>query len=424
MPQPESRIKMHMQTTYEKKQLWIILLIVLISFIGSSIAYPILPPLFLHATDQLIISPEWSETGRRLLLGLTLAIFPLGQFIGSPILGRNSDVYGRKKILIISLAGSMLGYVLTVISFEINSFWLLLFSRFLTGFMEGTFAVARAFASELTTINKYVSFGRINSMAGIGYIIGPIIGGLLSNSHMIPWFSWSFPFTVAALASVITLGLAWWKLPEHKTLGIPQKESILKQLNIIRQFKLLFQHHPHLKPLLIISTLFTFAVDMFYEFGPVYLAGKWLMSPSMIAVYNGALSASLAIGASWLPHHLSKHLPIHKIIILAMLTTTLIFAAMITFQNPIAMFLFFALIGFSITSVVTTLTIHISNRAQASKQGEVMGAQLSLRTLGDAIICFAGGLMIVLSIILPIVLCCLTALAASILCLFFLKPKS
>ena len=415
---------MHTQTTYEKKQLWIILLIVLISFIGSSIAYPILPPLFLHATDQLIISPEWSETGRRLLLGLTLAIFPLGQFIGSPILGRNSDVYGRKKILIISLAGSMLGYVLTVISFEINSFWLLLFSRFLTGFMEGTFAVARAFASELTTINKYVSFGRINSMAGIGYIIGPIIGGLLSNSHMIPWFSWSFPFTVAALASVITLGLAWWKLPEHKTLGIPQKESILKQLNIIRQFKLLFQHHPHLKPLLIISTLFTFAVDMFYEFGPVYLAGKWLMSPSMIAVYNGALSASLAIGASWLPHHLSKHLPIHKIIILAMLTTTLIFAAMITFQNPIAMFLFFALIGFSITSVVTTLTIHISNRAQASMQGEVMGAQLSLRTLGDAIICFAGGLMIVLSIILPIVLCCLTALAASILCLFFLKPKS
>lgn len=423
MLQPGSRIKMQ-QTTHEKKQLWIILLIVLISFIGSSIAYPILPPLFLQATDQLIISPEWSETGRRILLGLTLAIFPLGQFIGSPILGRNSDFYGRKKILIISLAGSMLGYVLTVISFEINSFWLLLFSRFLTGFMEGTFAVARAFASELTTINKYVSFGRINSMAGIGYIIGPIIGGLLSNSHMIPWFSWSFPFTVAALASVITLGLAWWKLPEHKTLGTPQKESILKQLNIIRQFKLLFQYHPHLKPLLIISTLFTFAVDMFYEFGPVYLAGKWLMSPSMIAVYNGALSASLAIGASWLPHHLSKHLPIHKIIILAMLTTTLIFAAMITFQNPIVMFIFFALIGFSITSVVTTLTIHISNSSQATMQGEVMGAQLSLRTLGDAIICFAGGLMIVLSIILPIVLCSLTALTASILCLFFLKPKS
>ncbi|RUR21749.1 MFS transporter [Legionella qingyii] len=413
---------MVMQLTQERKQLWIILLIVLISFIGSSIAYPILPPLFLHSSDQLIISPQWSENSRRILLGLTLAIFPLGQFIGSPILGRSSDLYGRKKILIISLLGSTLGYLLTVISFWTNCFWLLLFSRFLTGFMEGTFAVARAFASELTTINKFVSFGRINSMAGIGYIIGPIIGGLLSNSQAVLWFSWSFPFTVAAVASITTLGLAWWKLPEHKILRQPEKESILSKLNIIRQFKLLFQNHPHLIHLLIISTLFTFAVDIFYEFGPVYLAGKWSMSPGMIAGYNAVLSAALALGASWLPQHLSKRMPIHKIIILAMVATTLIFAAMVAFQSPSIMILLFGLIGFSITSVTTTMTIHISNRSHTAIQGEVMGAQLSLRTLGDAIICFIGGLLIVVSIILPIILCCITALIASILCLVYLKP--
>lgn len=410
------------QATQEKKQLWIILLIVLISFIGSSIAYPIFPPLFLQSTDQLIISPEWSDTSRRILLGLTLAIFPLGQFIGSPILGRNSDIYGRKKILVISLVGSLLGYVLTVIAFWTHCFWLLLFSRFLTGFMEGTFAVARAFAAELTTINKYVSFGRINTMAGIGYIIGPIIGGLLSNPNIVSWFSWSFPFTFAALASITTLGFTWWKLPEHKIMHQPEKESILSQLNIIRQFKLLFLNHPHLIHLLIISTLFTFAVDMFYEFGPVYLAGKWSMSSGMIALYNAALSAALALGASWLPYHLSKRLPIHKVITLAMMSTALIFAAMIAFQYPFAMFLFFALIGFSITSVTTTMTIHISNRSHTAIQGEVMGAQLSLRTLGDAIICFAGGLLIVLSISLPIIICCITALIASLMCLLYLKP--
>lgn len=408
--------------TQEKKQLLIILLIVFISFIGSSIAYPILPPLFLHATDQLIISPEWSDTSRRIFLGVTLAVFPLGQFIGSPILGRNSDVYGRKKILVISLMGSMLGYLLTVIAFWTNCFWLLLFSRFLTGFMEGTFAVARAYASELTTISKFISFGRINSMAGVGYIIGPIIGGLLSNPNIVSWFSWSFPFTVAALASIITLGLAWWKLPEHKILQQPEREALLSQLNIIRQFKLLFQNHPHLLHLLVISTLFTFAVDMFYEFGPVYLAGKWLMSSGMIALYNGVLSAALASGAVWLPRHLSKRLPVHKIIIAAMLSTTLIFAAMLVFQYPVSMFVFFALIGFSITSVITTLTIHISNVSHTAIQGEVMGAQVSLRTLGDAIICFAGGFLIVFSLILPIILCCLIALTASVLCLIYLKP--
>jgi MFS transporter, DHA1 family, tetracycline resistance protein len=409
--------------TQEKKQFWIILLVVAISFIGSSIAYPIFPPLFLQSTNQLMVSAEWSETSRRIFLGLTLAIFPLGQFIGSPILGRNSDLYGRKKVLVISLTGSVLGYLLTVISFWTNCFWLLLFSRFLTGFMEGTFAVARAFVSDLSTINKFVGFGRLNTMAGIGYIIGPIIGGLFSNSNLVPWFSWSFPFTFAALVSIITLGLAWWKLQEHKTLGTAKKESILSQLNIIQQFRLLFRNNPHLIHLLIISTLFTFSVDMFYEFGPVYLAGKWSMSPSMIAVYNAGLSAALALGASWLPYHLSKHMPMQKVITLAMMTTTLIFAAMIAFQYPMSMFLFFALIGFSITSVTTTMTIHISDRSHATIQGEVMGAQLSLRTLGDAIICLIGALLIVASIILPIVLCCIMSLMATILCLVYLKPN-
>ncbi|WP_115705341.1 MFS transporter [Legionella sainthelensi] len=412
---------MDTQINQEKKQLWIILLIVLISFLSSSIAYPIFPPLFLQSTSHSIIGTEWSETGRRILLGFTLAIFPLGQFIGAPILGKNSDLYGRKKILIFSLAGSVVGYLLTVLSFWINCFWLLLLSRFLTGFMEGTFAVARAYASELTTINKFVSFGRLNSMAAIGYIIGPVIGGLLSDSKIIPWFSWSFPFTIAALASVVTLALACWKLPEHKGQSLSTKESVWDQLNIVRQFWILFQNNPHLKHLLLISTLFTFAVDIFYEFGPVYLAGKWLMSPAMIAIYNAALSATLALGASWLPRHLSKHIPVPKVITLSMMATALIFICMIAFPYRIPMFLFFALIGFSITSVTTTMTIHISNKAHATIQGEVMGAQLSLRTLGDAVICLFGGLLIVVSLILPIILCCITALIASALCMLYLK---
>ncbi|KTD60372.1 transporter of the major facilitator superfamily (MFS) [Legionella sainthelensi] len=414
---------MDTQINQEKKQLWIILLIVLISFLSSSIAYPIFPPLFLQSTSHSIIGTEWSETGRRILLGFTLAIFPLGQFIGAPILGKNSDLYGRKKILIFSLAGSLVGYLLTVLSFWINCFWLLLFSRFLTGFMEGTFAVARAYASELTTINKFVSFGRLNSMAAIGYIIGPVIGGLLSDSKIIPWFSWSFPFTIAALASVATLALACWKLPEHKGQSLSTKESVWDQLNIVRQFWILFQNNPHLKHLLLISTFFTFAVDIFYEFGPVYLAGKWLMSPAMIAIYNAALSATLALGASWLPRHLSKHIPVPKIITLSMMATALIFICMIAFQYRVPMFLFFALIGFSITSVTTTMTIHISNKAHATIQGEVMGAQLSLRTLADAVICLFGGLLIVVSLILPIILCCITALIASALCMLYLKSN-
>ena len=83
----------------EKQQLWIILLIVFIGFIGTSIAYPIFPPLFLHPEQGSIVPVTWHESMRGIFLGIALAVYPLGQFIGSPILGGCSDRYGRKRML-------------------------------------------------------------------------------------------------------------------------------------------------------------------------------------------------------------------------------------------------------------------------------------------------------------------------------------
>lgn len=94
-----------LQHAREKKQLHIISIIVFMSFLSASIAYPILPPLFLKATSHGLLPSNWSDTFRLLILGITLACFPLGQFIGSPILGRNSDRLGRKKMILVSLVG-------------------------------------------------------------------------------------------------------------------------------------------------------------------------------------------------------------------------------------------------------------------------------------------------------------------------------
>ncbi len=408
----------------EKSRLIVILLITFIGFVGASIAYPILPPLFLETHHHTIISPEWSMGTKRLLLGLTLALFSLGQFIGSPILGKHADLYGRKKVLIVSLIASTIGYVLTAIALKTNCFWLLLFSRFWTGLMEGTFSIVRAIAAEFTQIGKFISFGRINTMAAIGFIAGPLLGGFFSNDQIVPWFSYALPFTFAALASILALVLAYKKLPSYQKQHAHQSTPIWRQLNIVRQFKLLFLNHPKLKHLLIISTIFTFSVDIFYEFGPVFLAGKWLMSPAQISIYNVVLSITLALGASIIPHYLSKRASIKTILVSAMTTTALIFGCMVIFQYPTPMLLFFACAGLSITSVTTTITIHISNTAHPSIQGEVMGAQVSLRTLGEALICLVGGFMIIVSLISPIILSCLSALTAASLCFYYLRPKS
>src|SRR5579883_3124155 len=397
----------------EQQQLSIILLIVFIGFIGTSIAYPLFPPLFLHPTSDSIIPLSWHENSRGILLGLALGIFPLGQFIGSPILGGCSDRYSRKRILIISLVGSTLGYFLSALSIHFKCFWLLLLSRFLTGLMESNIAIARAMAADLENISKFKSFGRINAAASIGYVMGPLFGGLLSDKHLIPWFSFAFPFFLAMVFSVIASLLAIFKLSEKKH-ATSSTLSIWQRFNLIARFKLLFKSSMVLKYLLIISTIFTFSVDMFYEFGPVYLTGLWSITAAGIAIYTAALSVTLSIGNSWLPQYLLRYFSIERAIVLSMLGTIIIFALMVIFPKPLLAFIFFSLVGLTIGAVVTNFTIQISNSASQTIQGETLGTQFSLRMLGDALICFVGGFLIISSVIVPIALSCLIALIALI----------
>lgn len=391
----------------EEKQLWVILLIVLIGFVGTSIAYPIFPPLFLHPKEHTIIPLTWNNNARSIFLGLALAAYPLGQFIGSPILGGCSDRYGRKRMLILSLAGSAAGYLLSALSLQLNWLWVLLASRFLTGLMEGNLAIVRAMATDLESISKYKSLGRINGVSAIGFIMGPLIGGFLSDKTIVSWFSLSFPFFLAMLFSMIAVGLTIFMLREKVHVISIHEITIWQRFNLVSRFKSLFRISNTLKCLLITSTIFTFAVDIFYEFGPVYLTGIWSMTPGGIAIYNAILSFTLAIGASWLPHHLSLHFSIKRVIAAGMLITAVILGLMVTFPHKFLMFVLFGMIGLSITTVSTNMTIQISNSADKTIQGEAMGAQLGLRMLGDGVICLLGGFLIISSVILPIAVSCL-----------------
>lgn len=382
--------------TIQKKQFWVILIIVFLGFVGISMPYLIFPALFLNP-DYSIVPSSWGDTTRAIFLGITLAAYPLGQFLGSPILGSLSDDYGRKPLLAGSLLIAGLSNLLSGWSIAWQYLGLLIFSRFLAGLMEGNIAIARAMASDLKLLSKHETFGKINAVASIAFLIGPLLGGLMTDKFLFKELTTSTPFYTIFVLFIALAGLSTFAL--KKTSAITPKEirSFWQRINLIKRLSLLFTNK-QLQSLMIISTCFTLAVDIFYEFGPVYLTVKWTFVPSDLITYNAGLCIGLALGNGWLPAWTSKFISNQRLIILSSIAGFSFLLIGIVQTNSTALMLFlFSISGIVIGLAVTLITVKISNSVEDAIQGEVMGVQLSLRVLGDGMICLFGGFLLLLS---------------------------
>ena len=403
-----------------QQQLYIILLIVLLGFIGNSIAYPIFAPLFLHHAHGDIVPSSFNIKWRGIFMGITLMMYPLGQFFGSPILGAMSDQYGRKIVLLISAVLMTIFYLLTAISLSTNTLWLLISSRFLTGCTEGNISIARAMAVDNKDLDKHRSLGLINAMSSIGYIIGPLIGGLLADNKVVPWFNFALPFYAVTIIALITIILIITALKETRianTANEQQRINIIKELNIIGRLKKLGQNRV-LKFLLLSSTLASLSYDTFYEFYPAYMTGFWHATSVSIAWYTAILSTTIAISCGWLSHFLGKHFHKRSIILYSMPIITLMVLSLFFMPKPLIAVMIFIIIGFAIGVATTNFTLQVSDSAAATIQGEVLGTLWGLRMLCDAMICLVGGIILTISFKMPLII---SIMASSIAWIVYYK---
>lgn len=378
----------------QRRQFWVILLIVFLGFVGISMPYLIFPSLFLNPAYS-ILPNAWSENSRALLLGVTLAAYPLGQFIGSPILGALSDDFGRKPLLTWSLLISAFCNLLTGFSIAGRQLTLLIVSRFLAGMMEGNIAIARAMAADMKTISKHETFGKINAAASMAYLLGPLLGGLTSDKTFVEGFTTSTPFYFICILFLALAGLSALVL-EKATNTVVGTRTLWERFKLFKRISILFSNK-YLQFLMIVSTIYTLAVDIFYEFGPVYLTVKWTLNPSQLILYNGVICISLVIGNAWLPALFTTRISKRLAIIGSMGGLALLLMGTIWVDSILPMLLLFILSGFAIGLGVTLITVKISDSISDTIQGEVMGVQISLRVLGDASICLLGGVLLLLS---------------------------
>jgi DHA1 family tetracycline resistance protein-like MFS transporter len=178
----------------KKSPLVSILSIVFIDLIGFGMIIPILP---LYA--QRFQASEWQ-------IGILLASYSFMQFLASPVLGWFSDRYGRKPVLLCSLIGSATGYILMA---DASSLAMLFLARILAGVAGASVGTASAYIADITPPeNRSKRMGLIGAAFGIGFVLGPAIGGLLSQWSVVA------PFWFAAVLSILNAVLMWIVLPE------------------------------------------------------------------------------------------------------------------------------------------------------------------------------------------------------------------
>ena len=191
------------------RRLITILLIVFVQMLGAAMILPILP---LYARRAFSMSPE--------TITLLVSVFFVAQFIAGPYLGRLSDRHGRVPILILSQIGTTISFVMLGLA---QATWLLFAARVLDGITGGNIIVARAYITDITPRERRTeALGYIFAVFGIGFVIGPALGSVLSAA-----FGPRLPYFAAAAAAALTTFLTWSTLEETVTGEVPAQEAAL-----------------------------------------------------------------------------------------------------------------------------------------------------------------------------------------------------
>ncbi len=270
------------------KALVVILLSVTLDAVGIGLIFPILPGLLRELTGTADIS---------VLYGAILAGYALMLFLFAPILGVLSDRFGRRPILMIAMAGAAIDYLIMTFAPNVE---ILVIGRLIAGMTAASMAVATAYITDITEEKKRAQrFGFLGASFGIGFIIGPALGGVLGEIWL------RAPFLAAAMLNALNFALALFLLPESRP-G-KKKKFGLQQINPFEPLKWALAFSK-IRPLLLVFVGMAFVGSVYGTIWVLFTEDRYGWSAGMVGLslalyglFNTASQALLAGPASaWL----------------------------------------------------------------------------------------------------------------------------
>lgn len=352
-----------MEKSYKKSTLYTALLVAFIDFFGVGLVYPLFSSMLFDSSYSLLTS-ETTQLMRGVWLGLLIALMPLTQFFFAPIWGALSDSRGRKKPLQLSLAIVFGGYIIAVLGVWANNIVFLLISRIIIGIASGNTAIVQAAIVDLSSPEKKGGhFGLYGMALGLGFSLGPFLGGVLSAQ------SYSIPFLFAALITAINFVFTVFFFEEtHHT----REERKLKLNMALIQLKKAFQLK-EVKTLLIASFLYNFGWSYFFEFAPVYLIERFHFSSVELGFFYGIAGGLYALSIGLLIRPFIARMRAETLFFVGIFFAALAILTLPWIPSTIWLWPVIFLLCFFVSFVTPTSITLVSNSASSSVQGEALG---------------------------------------------------
>lgn len=397
----------------------IVFFTVLTDMLGVGILIPVIPLLL---TDQSYAYhlPLPLATGY-IVLGFLTAIYPFMQFLATPILGQISDHVGRRRVLAFSLAGTSLSYVIFAIGIILKNIPLLFVSRALDGITGGNIAVAQAaIADSSAPEDRAKNFGLIGAAFGIGFIVGPFLGGELSNPHLVPWFNATTPFWFAAILSALnTLSVIFFFRETLKQRVEGKIHALQSFLNIQAAFV-----SQKFRAFFGTSFLYTAGFTFFTTFFGVFLIQKFGYDQGGIGLYFAYIGLFIALTQGFVTGFVAKRWSHTSTISVALFVLSL---ALLGLSLAPASWLLYVLAipqCVCIGLIMANLTALVSVNAGGHEQGKILGVNASVQALGQSIPpVISGYIAATASVTAPITTAAVMVFVAGLSFVFLVRPK-
>jgi predicted MFS family arabinose efflux permease len=367
--------------TAARRTLAATMLVSLMGTAGIALPYPVLAPFFTEANNNnamtafLGLPPE-------ILLGILLALYPLGLLIGSAFIGALSDVAGRKRVLVTSLTLAAVAYLITGVAVLMESYLLFACGRLLTGLCEGNMAISRAIALDLhPVIDRTRAMSLVYATTYGGWMLGPVAGGYLAplGIHAV--------FLVAAAVSLLVVLIVWRALdPDTPT------ESTNVWTVLARNNSLTLLRFDDVRRALIFQFVFTLGVNAFFNFYPLWLTQAMDAQPQDIAWATVLLTIGMIGSSVWLVTRLNHSLGTFATIALGGSMTGVTLACL-PWLGLISLPLAMALVGIGIAISNGVFPTWVTTRLGHHGHGRMMGLLTTTFCASSMVVSLIGGVI-------------------------------